>query len=214
MFRFFHNLLSPVVCLQEMQAQFDKLVEEFSKDSTIDDAIREAIECMQESGSNLDTVFLYENSIELTEKIKMEAKYITIEKASRQQESFVNATFAMQGMKQILCGSESDKVTIGSWKLIESRNFFHSVLNLIPPLEDDDNANEGKMIDEEDSDEDEDEEATNAVIIQSLQFACMLLRSGMSVNHRIRDPQNTFSVDSERFQFLCAKFDEVMSAPE
>ena len=199
-----------------MQKQYDKLVEEFSKDSSVEDAIQEALECMRELGCNLDTVFLYENSLELAEKIKMENRCITIEKATTQQESFVNATFAMQGMKQILCGSETDKVTIGSWKLIESRKIFHSVLSLIPPLEDDDdNADGGKMIDEDDDNDKEDEDAArDAVTIQSLQFACVLLRSGMSVNHRIKDPQSTFAVDAERFQFLCAKFDEVVSSPE
>lgn len=199
-----------------MQAQFDKLVSDFSQDAALEEAIQEAIECLRESGCNLDGVFLYENPLELSEKNKMEGRCLVIEKASRQQDTFVNALFAIQGMKQILCGNPVDKVTIGSWKLVESRKLFHSVLDLLPPVESDemDEARGDQMGEDSDGDEEDEEEERAAVIAQALQFACVLIRSGMSINHRIRDPQNTFAIDTARFQFLCAKFDEIMSYPK
>ena len=62
----------------------------------------------------------------------MDSRCITIENASNSSDSFVNANFALQGIKQILCGSSNDSVTIGSWKLIQNRRLFQTVLKLIP----------------------------------------------------------------------------------
>jgi hypothetical protein len=87
-----------------MQAQFDKLVQEFSKDSSLDGAISEALECINELNGNLDGVFLYQSIAEKEQKEKIELRCQTIEDASRRRDSFVNASFAMQGLQQILCG--------------------------------------------------------------------------------------------------------------
>lgn len=132
---------------QMAQSNYDKLVSEYSKDTPIEDAILEAIESLKDANIPSHGIFLYCNQIELGEKQKMDSRCVTIENASKLSESFVNANFAMQGIKQILCGSPEDSVTIGSWKLIQSRKLFQTVLKLIPsPSGDDAEDNEDMNI--------------------------------------------------------------------
>ena len=130
---------------QVAQANFDKLVSEYSKETSIEDAVLEAIESLKDANIPSDSIFLYSNQTELGEKQKMDSRCITIENASKLNESFVNANFAMQGIKQILCGSPEDSVTIGSWKLIQSRKLFQTVLRLIPHPSGDDSDDQEDM---------------------------------------------------------------------
>lgn len=195
---------------QMAQLNFDKLVSEYSKDAAIDDAILEAIESLKEANIPSDGIFLYSNQIELGEKQKMDSRCVTIENASKLNESFVNANFAMQGIKQILCGSPEDSVTIGSWKLIQNRRLFQNVLKLIPAPSGDDTEDQKDMniglthfniilewfcknisydlliiIDEDDDDEDDEEEDKILTTVQPLEFLIMLIRQGVNVPNRI-----------------------------
>lgn len=187
------------------------MVAEFSKSSTVDEAIVEAKDCMCELTADLSTVFLYENQNEMLEKEKMVGRCITVEKCSKKQESFVNANFAMQGIKQLLSGNPIDRVTVGCWKLIEARGLFQTILDIIPTPDAYGDVENMKCSEEGDDDDDDDD--TELKITMSLQFLCLLYRLGLSIPERIHNPQIMYEITTERMQSLCESCENEITEP-
>lgn len=195
----------------QAQNQFDKMVKEFSKDSSsLEEAIIEAIDIVKETMIDLNTTFLYETQLELIEKEKYESRCKTIENASNHIDTFVNANFALQGCKQLLTGLTTDKVTIGLWKLTEARRLFQTVIRLIPAVDKDssDVESEGDA-----ADDDSDDEGQNKIIstVRPLEFLCTLLQHGPSVSGRIYNMTTMYEVSEEDLAFLCKRLDEDMT---
>lgn len=96
-------------------------------------------------------MFVYKTDEELFVKGKLEENLRVVEKASRNTESFVNASFAMQGIQQALSDDrQMPHVLLGCWRLCEASGYLQSLTLLLNMEESEDN-------DEEDEDNDDDE---------------------------------------------------------
>lgn len=135
------------------QKEFDNLVDELIEEGyTNDDAITEAIETLQDSDINLSYLFLYTNNNEKLKKEEIENNFITIENAANNTGSIVNATFAFQGLRQIIKNNDNNLV---KQLLIMSENY-NTIKLLIKMLliayNDNNNESDGEESDEEDDD--------------------------------------------------------------
>jgi hypothetical protein len=191
------------------QVDFDAVVKDLieSNGLSLEDAAAEANEIF---ASEYDTsgLFIYRTTDELNEKQKMETRLKTIDAASRGTETFVNASFALQGIQQLLGRNIDNGITRGSWKLVESRRLLPSLVRMLAINNEDEKSDARAAAVEDDSDgEDEDEEK----ILQTLtvlENAMFVAGNAMSNPSLFRDAASMLSLEEDLVGIVYARLDE------
>lgn len=162
------------------QANYDQLVEGFLSDGlSLGDATNEAVACLE--GHDLSAVFQYTNARELEFKTKVDTYCKTIEQLVHGQQSAVNVIFCLQGLSRNLSpppgsGSEGEVVRLGTLRLLEHRNIFKSLLQILHNLanndeeEEQDRKSNGEGSDEDDDNDDENKILQKENVLQFLNF--------------------------------------------
>mmetsp|Transcript_8429 Transcript_8429/g.13982 ORF Transcript_8429/g.13982 Transcript_8429/m.13982 type:complete len:275 (-) Transcript_8429:456-1280(-) len=160
------------------QADFDHVVKEIcGEGASVEEAVVEAKETFLESSMDLSALYLYENEVEMAEKEAIEKNMRILEETAKGSDSIVNATFAIQGLKQTMMQQQppqSPKVLTGTINLVQSRGLIRTLFKILRQCcgSDDDD-------DDEDEDEDDDEDE-NKILMKTAVMGCilMLLRFG------------------------------------
>jgi hypothetical protein len=193
------------------QKDYDTMIRQIMNDgATAEDAAIEAIDIFTQEGMNTERVYMYKSSFELSEKEKLDSRFGTIEKALRGNESFINANFALQGMKQILCGEPTNDFVVGAWLLMLSRKMTSMCIHLIPSPKNEADSEEDKEENtkgnaEDDEDEDEDNVLATVSILEFLK--CLFIQSNQ-IRNQVTFIDDLFIMNEETTMLLCKRFDE------
>jgi hypothetical protein len=193
------------------QIDFDSLYKEIIEDgmTSFQDAILETVETYQED-CDISYIFIYQNNEELEEKEKMENRLLTIENASIQKETYVNAFFCISGIKKILSGDISDNITIMSWKLCESRMINEPLIKLLKV--DNNDEDEDDIIGEDtDSDEEDKEQDRLDQISNILDFLIFLCLDGSKITNRLNSVEKFLCCSLESIQIINERLDDDMA---
>ena len=193
------------------QQDYDAFVKDLmdNEGMSIDEAAAEALETFS-SEYNPSTLFIYRTKVEMEEKTKCEMNIKTIERASRGEDSIVNATFCFQGLRQSLAGTNAALLE-GTWHMIETRGLLKTLVHMLKVTEKDED--DEKVVDKigEDSDEDEDEDE-NAILltVSILDFTNLMLQNASSASsiRYFRNMELFLSLDEENMTILKGRLDE------
>lgn len=176
--------------------------------TSLEDAVLEAIETFRDSGCDLGKIYIYHNAVEQGEKEKLDSRLQTLRQAGEGIESFVNANFAMQGIKQVLSASPDIPTTTNAWKFVASNDVVSTVIKLIPEVNDD--ADEDGMAEDvpDNDDDDDDDEDQKLATISVLDFLLFLYSAGVGGRLEPRDVNSLFSLQPESLQLVCRRLDE------
>ena len=197
------------------QADYDAYFKDLmdTEGLSVEEAAEQVIESIS-SQYDVHNLFMYKNARELSEKLKVETRCVTIEKAGKGTDSFINANFAFQGLVKIL--KDSDLVVReGIWHIFESRRLLRSLIQLMVVKEEEEEKggkNGKKPLGEEDSDSDEEDE-DEAKILQTvavLDFSIMIIQAAMSAptSGFLHDLQLFCTLDEEMVGVLRSRLDE------
>ena len=191
------------------QADYDAFFKDLmdSEGLSVDEAAEQVIESIS-SQYDVYNLFMYKNKRELDEKVKVETRCITIEKAAKGTDSFINANFAFQGLVKILKDSDA-AVSEGIWHMFESRKLIRSLVKLLAVKEEEEVENK-KVLGEEDSDSDEEDE-DEAKILQTiavLDFSTLILQAAASSRQYFHDFELFYTFDEEMISILKSRLDE------
>jgi hypothetical protein len=162
------------------QANYDQLVEGFLNDGLgFEEAIGEAIACLV--GHDLSAVFQYSNARELEFKTKVDTYCKTIEQLVHGQQSAVNVIFCLQGLFRNLTpppgsGPEGEVVRLGTLRLLEHRDIFKALMQILHNLtindeeEEQDQKSNGEGSDDDDDNDDENKLLQKENVLQFLNF--------------------------------------------
>ena len=184
------------------QATFDKAVTDAQDEEgmTLEEACLDTIECLEED-FDLSGLFLYRNESQLTEKNAQENRLTTLEKVASCQESFVNASFCFQGLRQVLLGDE-----IGNWALCKSRNVIRTLVHMLPGAEEDDEVEEDD--DSDSDDEDEDRQLQSIDVMEMLKFILLTGKTNFAPTIELL---KTAICTEEEMQWLLRAYDKDIS---
>ncbi len=194
------------------QQDFDALMKELIETDgmSIEEAADEALATFTEA-YNPASLFIYRNKAEMEEKLKVESNIKTIERASRGEDSVVNATFCFQGLRQSLGGTNASLLE-GSWHMIEARGLFKTLLQMLKVIEKEEDEGEKAM--GEDSDEDEDEDENTILLnVSVLDFTNFLLQAASTSARFFRDVDGFITVDEELLAVVKGRLDEDVGEP-
>ena len=187
----------------DYDAYFKDLME--SEGLNVEEAAEQSIESIS-SQYDVFNLFLYRNKRELDEKVKVESRCVTIEKAGKGTDSFINANFAFQGLLKIL--KDSDEYTReGIWHIFESRFLLRSLICLLRVVPDDEDAKE-EALGEIDSDEEDEDEAKILQTIAVLEFSKVVIESASSSPKYLHNVENFLTVDCDMAGVLKSRLDE------
>lgn len=202
------------------QVDFDQLVKESVEGGlhSWEEAIQEAKETFEESDYDLSALFLYTNEKEYQVKQEIEAKYRVFEEVASGKETLVNLTFAIQGLLQRLRAHDPrGNVMIGSKRLFEQRQGFHTILTILKEIsrqessqEDDKERSDG----EEDSEEEDDDFSHYRKLVLEV-FSTLLfgeLTPGSPSGYR--NIQQFLSLTEEEAPFVVQLLDDVSDEAE
>ena len=188
----------------DYDAYFKDLME--SEGLSVDEAAEQVNESIS-SQYDVYNLFMYKNKRELDEKVKVETRCVTIEKAGKGTDSFINANFAFQGLVKILKDCDA-VVREGTWHLFESRKLMRSLIQLLVVKEDaEDNK---KVLGEVDSDSDEEDE-DEARILQTmavLDFSMVIIQSAKTSRQYFHDFELFHTLDESMVEILRSRLDE------
>lgn len=173
-------------------------------------SVEEAAEQTIESISNqydVHNLFLYRNKRELDEKLKVETRCITIEKAAKGTDSFINANFAFQGLIKILKDSDA-YVREGMWHVFESRKLIRSLIELLKVSEAEEVNKEAIGEADSDSDEEDEDEAKILQTIAVLEFANSIIGSALSSPQCVHNVELFCTLDEETVFIVKSRLDE------
>ena len=188
----------------DYDAYFKDLME--SEGLSVDEAAEQVNESIS-SQYDVYNLFMYKNKRELDEKLKVETRCVTIEKAGKGTDSFINANFAFQGLVKILKDCDA-VVREGIWHLFESRKLMRSLIQLLVVKEEaEDNK---KVLGEVDSDSDEEDE-DEARILQTmavLDFSMVIIQSAKTSRQYFHDFELFHTLDESMVEILRSRLDE------
>jgi hypothetical protein len=173
-------------------------------------SVEEAAEQTIESISNqydVYNLFLYRNKRELDEKVKVETRCITIEKAAKGTDSFINANFAFQGLIKILKDSDA-YIREGIWHVFESRKLIRSLIGLLKVSETEEVDKEAIGEADSDSDEEDEDEAKILQTIAVLEFANSIIGSALSSPQYVHNVELFCTLDEETVLIVKSRLDE------
>jgi hypothetical protein len=173
-------------------------------------SVEEAAEQTIESISNqydVYNLFLYRNKRELDEKVKVETRCITIEKAAKGTDSFINANFAFQGLINILKDSDA-YIREGIWHVFESRKLIRSLIGLLKVSETEEVDKEAIGEADSDSDEEDEDEAKILQTIAVLEFANSIIGSALSSPQYVHNVELFCTLDEETVLIVKSRLDE------
>jgi hypothetical protein len=173
-------------------------------------SVEEAAEQTIESISNqydVYNLFLYRNKRELDEKVKVETRCITIEKAAKGTDSFINANFAFQGLIKILKDSDA-YIREGIWHVFESRKLIRSLILLLKVSETEEVDKEAIGEADSDSDEEDEDEAKILQTIAVLEFANSIIGSALSSPQYVHNVELFCTLDEETVLIVKSRLDE------
>eukprot|EP00981_Chlorochromonas_danica_P014232 scaffold7567_cov167-Ochromonas_danica.AAC.12 len=201
------------------QVDFDQLVKESVEGGlhSWEEAIQEAKETFEESDYDLSGLFFYTNEKEYQVKQEMEAKYRTFEEVASGKQTLVNMTFAIQGLLQTLRAHDPrGNVMIGSKRLFEQRNGFHTVLMILKEISRQESSQEdGDRSDgEEDSDEDEDDDFSHYRKLLLEAFSTLLFGEFAGNPSGYRNIQQFLCLTEEEAPFVVQLLDDVSDEAE
>lgn len=187
----------------DYDAYFKDLME--SDGLSVEEAAEQSIESIS-SQYDVFNLFLYRNKRELDEKVKVESRCITIEKAGKGTDSFINANFAFQGLLKIL--KDSDEYTRkGIWHIFESRSLLKSLFDLLRVVPDEEDEIK-KAVGEIDSDEEDDDEAKILQTIAVLEFSKVIIELALASPKSLHNIEAFLSVDCDMAEILKSRLDE------
>lgn len=196
------------------QADYDAYFKDLmdSEGLNVDEAAEQVIESIS-SQYDVHNLFMYKNKRELDEKMKVESRCVTIEKAGKGTDSFINANFAFQGLVKILKDSDAS-VREGIWHMFESRKLLRSLIQLMVVKEEAEDDNK-KVLGEVDSDSDEEDE-DEANILQTLavlDFSMAIVQSAKLSRQYFHDFELFFTLDETLVEILRRRLDEDIADP-
>lgn len=187
----------------DYDAYFKDLME--SEGLSVEEAAEQSIESIS-SQYDVFNLFLYRNKRELDEKVKVESRCITIEKAGKGTDSFINANFAFQGLLKIL--KDSDEYTRkGIWHIFESRSLLKSLVYLLRVVPDEEDESK-KAVGEIDSDEEDEDEAKILQTIAVLEFSKVIIELALASPKNLHNIEAFLSVDCDMAEILKSRLDE------
>ena len=187
----------------DYDAYFKDLME--SEGLNVEEAAEQSIESIS-CQYDVFNLFLYRNKRELDEKIKVESRCVTIEKAGKGTDSFINANFAFQGLLKLL--KDSDEYTReGIWHIFESRSLLRSLVCLLRVVSDDEDENE-KALGEIDSDEEDEDEAKILQTVAVLEFSKIIIESALASPKYLHNVEAFLTLDSDMVGILKSRLDE------
>jgi hypothetical protein len=173
-------------------------------------SVEEAAEQTIESISNqydVYNLFLYRNKRELDEKVKVETRCITIEKAAKGTDSFINANFAFQGLIKILKDSDA-YIREGIWHVFESRKLIRSLVGLLKVSEAEEVGKEAIGEADSDSDGEDEDEAKILQTIAVLEFTNSIIGSALSSPQYVHNVELFCTLDEETVLIVKSRLDE------
>ena len=173
-------------------------------------SVEEAAEQTIESISNqydVFNLFLYRNKRELDEKVKVETRCITIEKAVKGADSFINANFAFQGLTKILKDGDA-YVREGTWHIFESRKLIRSLVGLLKVSEAEEVDKDAIGEADSDSDEEDEDEAKILQTVAVLEFANSIIGLALSSPQYVHNVELFCTLDEETVLIVKSRFDE------
>jgi hypothetical protein len=189
------------------QPDYDLFVKELvdTEGMSIEDATQEAAETFV-GEYNTASIFMYKSKDEFDEKTKIETRCRTIENASCGKDSYVNASFCIKGLQQLLTGGADQRIVEGTWHILESRELPKALVKLLAVKEEDDDKDDiGEDDDDEDYDADEDKILQTISIVD---FYCLLIQAASSVPQYLRNIEALFTLDEEQVEILKGRLDE------
>jgi hypothetical protein len=150
------------------QREFDHLVQELVQQGyDWHDAVDETLATFVDSNLNVSGLFIYRSKEEWDAKQKSDTRIGILEKCAQGTETFVNASFAMQGLTQTIRNGGPNSQ--GTLTLLEKRKLFKTLFKIL--------LNLAKYDDDSDSDEEEDDD--DEIVLQKsriLEFSLFLLQ--------------------------------------
>ena len=189
------------------QQDYDALVKDLieSDGMSIEEAAAEALATFEEE-FNPAGLFIYRSKAEMDEKLKVESNIKTIEKASRDEDTVVNASFCFQGLRQSLGGANAALLE-GTWHMIEARGLLKTLLRMLKVTEKDEDEGEKALGEDSDEDEDEDENAI-LLTVTVLDFTTFLLQAASTSARFFRDVNGFVTLDEELLMLVKGRLDE------
>lgn len=191
------------------QIEFDGFVQELlNEGSTMEIATSEAIELFS-SEFDLSMVFVYQNTQEATVKYRIESFCNVIEAAATNKETFVNASFALQGLLQTLMDKKTGQLPINlmAWRFCEARRLPALLVGLLhstaPTSDEEETEDRAACEDDSDNDDDNDDHVQQAKII--LDSFIQLAEQGIG---KFLSPEALFTLDEECIRILCTRLDD------
>jgi hypothetical protein len=183
------------------QVDFDAFVKDLmdSNALSIEDAAEEAVETFS-SDYDISGLFIYRNKREFDEKVKVETRCKTIEKAGKGTDTFINANFAFQGLIKLLKDSD-ENVKEGMWHMFNSKRIVNSLIQLLIVQKTDDKKEEIGEIDS-DSDEEDEDEAKVLQTVAVLDFLIFIIQSAFASSQYFQDLALFCALDEVRFCFF------------
>ena len=138
--------------------------------------------------------------------MKVESRCVTIEKAGKGTDSFINANFAFQGLLKIL--KDSDEYTRkGIWHIFESRSLLKSLVSLLKVVPDEEDESK-KAVGEIDSDEEDEDEAKILQTIAVLEFSKVIIELALASPKNLHNIEAFLTVDCGMAEILKSRLDE------
>lgn len=182
------------------QSTFDHLVNELIQEgNSIEDASLEAIETLKDGGMDLDYIFDYSTKSEKDEKDRIEKAITTLEGVLQGKETWVNGQFSLQGLGKALSASTLSK----GWRLVESRQLSHTLMQLL-------SVNEEEEDDDDDEDDGEDKDRDHLLKMTAIiDFLLFLLQQGATCC-KVPDSLISFDLSTENniIQILYKRLDK------
>jgi len=169
------------------QAAYDGLIRQLMEEGkSLEDACEEAAQVFEDM--DLNSCFCYMSSAEKFEKDKIEKACSQLEMVLNGRETWVNASFGLQGLVKSLSSSSSPYLS-KAWRLVESRQLFLTLIKLlaVDETEDEDEEDEG---DEEDDDGEDKDKDLHLKLCSILDLLLFIVHQGHA---HLREPGNLFS---------------------
>ena len=176
------------------QVDYDALYNELLNSGVpIDEAALETYETFTSENYDMSGIFAYQNDEEREVKETLQKKFEVIKHAADHKDSFVNASFAISGVKKILVTEK-----LGPWRLLESSSFLSCLLRLV-------RVEEGDSEDEPEDEEDDEHRVLQVTAV--LQMALFYIKVGSS-DQKFRDPEAHFVLSEEQWTSMIEAMDE------
>ena len=191
--------------LKVSQIIFDAMVaQEEEEGATLAEAIENVVE--QLADDDTTGVFVYTDAEQKAVADKIMKSVMAVKKCASGEETYVNASFALQGLQQMTKGST--EVVPKALALMHGEGIVESLVAFCQSdaeMEEEEGEQQPQDKDDDDSDEEDDEEAV-AKGSHAMEFLVHLLRT--SVVHTPSLVPSAFTLSGESVQRLCTYLDD------